>query len=65
MNYTKAQLDAMPDLEGSTTSSKLKIVEPEKRVWLLREKRAFGEHYSVLIETKQGMYWIAAKRYPA
>lgn len=64
MNYTKVQLDAMPDAEGSTASAKLKVDTADVRVWLVNRKRFGAIRYEVIVETKQGGAWRQTKRYP-
>lgn len=68
MNYTREQLEAMPDLPGSTENAKLKIETEltQVRVWLLRNYSVTGDRYEVLIERHQSdKGWLAIKRYPA
>lgn len=63
MNYTKAQLEALPDLTGSTSQMKLKISESTKRVWLFVHSKFGVVKNEVVIEELQSGTWNTTKRY--
>lgn len=66
MNYTRAQLEALSDLDGSTPDSKLKVKTADQKVWLCRVARGLRKGtYEVIVETKQGVdEWKVILRYP-
>lgn len=67
MNYTREQLEAMPDIPVGlgVGDSKLKVETPTNKVWLCRNKRGPApDRYEVIVETKQNGRWRVTMRYP-
>lgn len=63
MNYTKSQLESMPNLAGSTSVKKLKVSNETSRVWLFTYKKFNITKNEVIIEELQGGNWLTVKQY--
>lgn len=65
MRYAKLDLDALPDLPGSTETARLKIDSPTERVWLIAVDRMGRIYYQVRHEEPGDGSWVTTRLYNA